>query len=131
MAKTHKPVAPPSLPAVSGSSTSLGSSTQQAPAHGTVHFRKICLEKVRENYPGLEPRCDFDLLQLATRILKGTHAEIYAALDEDLAMNAGAHGYELITEAATKLLDSYVEPTGVCLSHCRLVCPIGTIQLSL
>ncbi|EIW63827.1 uncharacterized protein TRAVEDRAFT_41255 [Trametes versicolor FP-101664 SS1] len=111
-AKIQKPVAPPSLPAVSASSTPSGSSTQQAPAPGTEHFRKICAEKVRENYPGLEPRCDFDLLQLATRILKGTHAEIYAALDEDLAMNVGLHGYELTTGEATKLLDSYIEPTG-------------------
>ncbi|KAL1950993.1 hypothetical protein VTO73DRAFT_142 [Trametes versicolor] len=111
-AKIQKPVAPPSLPAVSASSTPSGSSTQQSPAPGTVHFRKICAEKVRENYPGLEPRCDFDLLQLATRILKGSHAEIYAALDEDLAMNVGLHGYELTTGEATKLLDSYIEPTG-------------------
>lgn len=109
--KTQQSAAPPSSPAASASSSL--SSTQQAPAPGAVEFRKLCVEKVRKKYPGLEPRGDFDLLQLSTKTFKGTHAEIYAELDEDLAMNVGAVGYEVVCEQTARLLDTHVEPTGV------------------
>ncbi|KAL1950992.1 hypothetical protein VTO73DRAFT_141 [Trametes versicolor] len=110
-AKTQKSAAPSSSPAASASSGL--SSTQEAPAPGAVEFRKLCVEKVCKKYPGLEPRCDFDLLQLSIKKFKGNHAEIYAELDKDLAMNVGAVGYDVVCEQTAKLLGTHVEPTGI------------------
>lgn len=76
-------------------------------------FRKLCIEKIRKDYPEIEPRNDYELARLAERQFKGSPAEIYAQLDEDTAMGASAGGFEFLMEAATALLDSYVEPTGV------------------
>lgn len=89
------------------------SSTHSGPASGAVHYRKLCEEHVRRRYPGLEPRNDFDLVQLASEFYKGTHAEIFAALDDDLADTSEAYGYEVMMENSTKLLENYFEPTGV------------------
>lgn len=79
-----------------------------------MQYRKLCIEHARKLHPEIEPRSDYDLERLTSRRFKGTPAEIYEALDKDLASNVQAHGYEFITEAARNLMDSYIEPTGVC-----------------
>lgn len=90
---------------------------------GAVLFRNLCMEKIRKDYPGVKPRNDYDISSLSEKRFKGSPAEIYAQLDEDLALDVGDVGYEFIMEAATAMLDRYVEPTGVraltCLSSSR------------
>ncbi|KAL1950998.1 hypothetical protein VTO73DRAFT_147 [Trametes versicolor] len=109
--KAQKSIAPPILAPASASSNI--SSTHPRPAPGAVQYRKLCIEQVHKLYPGIEARSDFDLERLSSRRYKGDPAEIYAALDKDLASNARAHGYEYIMECARKLMDSYIEPTGM------------------
>lgn len=104
-AETPKPKERPLPPALVSS----------APAPGAVPFRNLCEERVRELYPGLEPRNDFDLIQLASEHYKGTHAEVFAALDVDLAETSEDLGYEFMMEESTKCLDALVKPTGVSL----------------
>lgn len=77
-------------------------------------YRDLCLEKVVEWYPGLRPRNDYDLLELCGHHYTGTPTEIYAAIDEAFAEISEEYGYEFVANGATKTLDTYVEPTGVC-----------------
>ncbi|OJT05947.1 hypothetical protein TRAPUB_3134 [Trametes pubescens] len=109
--KTTHPAPRPRLPPPSASPGL--SSTHSGPAPGAVHYRKLCEENVRRRYPGLEPRNDFDLVQLSSAQYKGTHAEIFAELDNDLAETSEDFGYEYMMENSTSLLETYVEPTGV------------------
>ncbi|OJT05946.1 hypothetical protein TRAPUB_3133 [Trametes pubescens] len=109
--KTPKPKERPSLPPASAS---LGlSSTPPRPAPGAVQYRKLCIEQIRKMYPGVEPRSDYDIERLSSTRFKGTPAEIYAALDKDLASNVQSHGYDYLMDCAKKLMDSYIEPTGM------------------
>ncbi|EIW63833.1 uncharacterized protein TRAVEDRAFT_67814 [Trametes versicolor FP-101664 SS1] len=87
--------------------------TPPAPGIGTILFRKLCAEKIRTDYPGVEPRSDFDLVALGSRRFHGSPAEIYAQLDEQLASHVESDGYEFIMNSAKKLCDAYVEPTGI------------------
>ncbi|KAH9853438.1 hypothetical protein C2E23DRAFT_821366 [Lenzites betulinus] len=108
--KSRKPTLSKPKPLPNVPSSSLATS---APAgHGTVLFRKLCMDNIRKNYPEIEPRSDFEILTLASKRLKGTLAEIYAELDVELAMDAPEFGVEFILESATQILDTYVEPTG-------------------
>lgn len=92
-------------------------------------FRNLCVEKVRKDYPGIEPRSDYELARLSERQFKGSPTEIYAQLDEDFAMSVSAGGYEIIMEAATALLDSHVEPSGVRASTCYSLCRTRPLTL--
>ncbi|KAL1950995.1 hypothetical protein VTO73DRAFT_144 [Trametes versicolor] len=98
---------PPTPSEISPSSSKPGLDT------GAVLFRKLCMEKIRKDYPEVKPRNDYDVSSLSEKRFKGSPAEIYAQLDEDLALDVEESGYEFIMEAATAMLDSYVEPTGV------------------
>ncbi|KAI0639074.1 hypothetical protein C8Q77DRAFT_1152083 [Trametes polyzona] len=76
--------------------------------------REILLDVVRRNYPGLEPRNDFDIVELATERHEGTPVEVYAWLDNHFAEEVQSMGsYEKVMYNAAKLLDTYVEPTGL------------------
>ncbi|OJT05942.1 hypothetical protein TRAPUB_3129 [Trametes pubescens] len=105
--KLRSKATPPTPPNISPSSSKPGLGT------GGVMFRNLCIEKIRKDYPGIKPRTDYDLSALSERQFKGSPAEIYAQLDEELTIDAEACGYEFIMEAATAYMDSYVEPTGV------------------
>ncbi|KAI0671289.1 hypothetical protein C8Q78DRAFT_850649 [Trametes maxima] len=99
--------APPPLSLASSSSSS------GRPGPPSTEFRKLCLDRIREKYPGLKPRSDWDILQLAsTDMQSGTHAEIFAGLDKELARNIEAFGDEINDNVKT-LLDTYMEPTGI------------------
>ncbi|OJT05951.1 hypothetical protein TRAPUB_3138 [Trametes pubescens] len=91
------------------------SSSPAAPTRGpgTILFRKLCAEKILRDYPGVEPRSDYDFVALGSRRFHGSPAEIYAQLDEDLASHVESYGYEFIMNNAKKLCDAYVEPTGI------------------
>ncbi|KAI0642811.1 hypothetical protein C8Q79DRAFT_1012831 [Trametes meyenii] len=89
------------------------SSSSRLPGPPSTEFRKTCLDKIRERYPGLKPRSDWDILQLAsTETRPGTHAEIFAGLDKELAEDIEAFGDEINDNVKT-LLDTYMEPTGI------------------
>lgn len=77
-------------------------------------YRQVALDNVSERYPGLEIRNDFDLLELSGHHYKGTPTEIHAALDEQLADDMELLGYDGLMAACKKVLESYIEPTGVC-----------------
>ncbi|KAH9854458.1 hypothetical protein C2E23DRAFT_818754 [Lenzites betulinus] len=78
-----------------------------------VLFRNLCMGKIRKDYPGLDPRNDFELVRLCEQRFHGSPAEIYAELDKQLAQNTATYGYEMFIGLSTKLLDTYVEPTGI------------------
>ncbi|KAI0676673.1 hypothetical protein C8Q78DRAFT_1179509 [Trametes maxima] len=104
--KTFTAPPPPSLPS-STSSSSL-------PGPPLTEFRKTCLDTIRERYPDLEPRDDWDILTLATTPLRlGTTAEIYAQLDRALATSIEALGEKETRNNVRKLLDMHMELTGV------------------
>ncbi|EIW63825.1 uncharacterized protein TRAVEDRAFT_41253 [Trametes versicolor FP-101664 SS1] len=108
--RTNKPrnkVPLPCPPSISSSSSKPCLGT------GSVLFRNLCVEKVRKDYPGIEPRSDYELARLSEICFKGSPTEIYAQLDKDFAMSVSACSYESIMEAATALLDSHVEPSGL------------------
>ncbi|KAH9854451.1 hypothetical protein C2E23DRAFT_818741 [Lenzites betulinus] len=102
------------------SSVAAQSQTKSNPPHPPSTFgnepvlsRNICIRKVRKDYPGVEPRNDFELVRLCERRFHGSPAEIYAELDKQLACNAKIFGYDVVIGLSTKLLDTYVEPTGI------------------
>ncbi|KAI0364685.1 hypothetical protein BV20DRAFT_1105431 [Pilatotrama ljubarskyi] len=69
------------------------------------------MEIIRERYPGLAPRSDWEILHLAsTPLRKGTHEEMYAWLDEAYAFQSGV-GDDL-NEGAAWLLDTRMEHSG-------------------
>ncbi|KAH9854436.1 hypothetical protein C2E23DRAFT_775856 [Lenzites betulinus] len=78
-----------------------------------VLFRELCLGKIRKDYPGIEPRNDFELVRICEQRFQGSPAEIYAKLDEQLVHDAKIHGYDEIMRMSTQLLDTYVEPSGI------------------
>ncbi|KAI0639080.1 hypothetical protein C8Q77DRAFT_1163273 [Trametes polyzona] len=82
-------------------------------ANGARPTREIFLEALRSNYPGLEPRNNFDIAMLGTTRREGTHEELYAWLDGELAAYIQSWpSYEKAMESIDRLLDTYVEPTG-------------------
>ncbi|KAH9854445.1 hypothetical protein C2E23DRAFT_818719 [Lenzites betulinus] len=78
-----------------------------------VLFRNLCMMKIRQKYPGVEPRNDFEIARLCERRFHGSPAEIYAELDKQLAQDAKTYGYDVFMGLSTKLLDTYMEPTGI------------------
>ncbi|KAI0643604.1 hypothetical protein C8Q79DRAFT_1002240 [Trametes meyenii] len=79
-----------------------------------MEFRKTCLATIRDRYPDLEPRSDWDILTLATTPLRlGTTAEIYAELDRALAISIEGHGEKETINNVRELLDMHMELTGV------------------
>ncbi|EIW63831.1 uncharacterized protein TRAVEDRAFT_41259 [Trametes versicolor FP-101664 SS1] len=107
LANLRNKATPPTPPEIPPSSSKPGLGM------GAVLFRNLCMEKIRKDYPGVKPRNDYDISSLSEKRFKGSPAEIYAQLDEDLALDVGDVGYEFIMEAATAMLDRYVEPTGL------------------
>ncbi len=71
-------------------------------------FRTLCMEKIRKDYPGIEPRNDFELARLSERRFKGSPIEIYAQMDEDLAdhVSGTVVSYEVLMELSKEYLNS-------------------------
>ncbi|KAI0364686.1 hypothetical protein BV20DRAFT_1005393 [Pilatotrama ljubarskyi] len=84
---------------------------KHSPSSAAVPYRDICLDRIREIYPDLQPRNDWDILQLvSTPLRKGTQEEIYAWLDQTYAKaNETCPG---VSERTTCLLNTRMELTG-------------------
>ncbi|RPD61727.1 hypothetical protein L227DRAFT_499774, partial [Lentinus tigrinus ALCF2SS1-6] len=72
-------------------------------ANGT--WRDVCLQIISEQFPGFEPRNDFDILTLGTTKYHGPRAELEAWLDEKLAVCVDVRGsHEVVMESMREML---------------------------
>ncbi|KAI0633352.1 hypothetical protein C8Q77DRAFT_782607 [Trametes polyzona] len=82
-------------------------------APGSILYRDFCLQRVKELYPDLRPRNDYELVTLAIAPRPGTHTELRAWVDGEYAIDVQMLGKEEVDRNTSVLLSTYVEPTGV------------------
>ncbi|KAL7280687.1 hypothetical protein PYCCODRAFT_1432596 [Trametes coccinea BRFM310] len=98
---------------VPSSITTTSASTKPNPGNGAAPFREFALQNVRSRNPGIEPRNDWELLQLSSRSIKGTPAEVYAWLDAKYAREVERDGVEEVEWCVAEMLNTWMEPTGM------------------
>ncbi|TFK78993.1 hypothetical protein K466DRAFT_506375 [Polyporus arcularius HHB13444] len=76
-------------------------------------IRDFYLVHIRKRFPRFEPRNDFDLLALGDGRYKGPEKEVYAWLDQELAMTIALSGNATqALEGATRMLSAKKTVTG-------------------
>ncbi|KAI0351330.1 hypothetical protein OH77DRAFT_947737 [Trametes cingulata] len=74
-------------------------------------LRESLLEQIYVNYPGIQPRTDWEIMQLGTTRYKGTPEEVYAWLEETYAKERSQIKY-LDDACVQRMLDTPAALTG-------------------
>ena len=92
----------------------VSSSVSPATSRTKRLIRDYYLEHVRKRFPHFKPRHDFDLLALGDGRYKGSEEDVYAWLDQELALQVALEGdAQPALEAATRMLSARGVITGV------------------
>ncbi|KAI0351331.1 hypothetical protein OH77DRAFT_1429880 [Trametes cingulata] len=120
--RNKRHVQAPAVPAVPPTDTSIisvqpssTSRTPKPPANLSESslprpLRETFLEQIHINYPGIQPRNDWDIVQLGSTRRPGTPAELYAWLDKTYAEEKESNSE--VDECVAELLDAKVSVTG-------------------